>query len=120
MCKAFIFNSFNLLTTSKAANIALSRKRKKEFQRKNVQRKATCVGRGFLSIGLDLHASGDSHEGFSACQICYMNEGVVPGGENVGDSEHHVLVSHVGWPEVLYFLGLLFSGFFSLDFFLFL
>ena len=45
------------------------------------------VGGGLISIGLDLHAAGDSDEGFSAGEIGDVEESVVPGGEDMTDSE---------------------------------
>ena len=46
-----------------------------------------CVGGRLITIGLDLHASGDSGEGFSAGEVGDVDEGIVPGGEDVADGE---------------------------------
>ena len=52
------------------------------------------VGRGLLSVGLDLHAAGDSGEGLPAGDVGHVDEGVVPGGQDVADGED-VVVSDV-------------------------
>ena len=45
------------------------------------------VGGGLVAICLDFHAAGDSCEGFSAGEIGDVDEGVVPGCEDVADGE---------------------------------
>ncbi len=45
------------------------------------------VGRGFFSIGLDLHTTGDSAVGVSTGYISDVEESIVPGGEDVSDTE---------------------------------
>ncbi len=44
------------------------------------------VGGGLLSVARDLHTSGDSAESLSAGNVGDVDEGVVPGGHDVGDS----------------------------------
>jgi hypothetical protein len=46
-----------------------------------------CVGRTLVTIGLHLHASGHTGEGLSASEVSDVNEGVVPGSEDVAHSE---------------------------------
>jgi hypothetical protein len=46
------------------------------------------VGRGLVTIGLDLHATGDTGDGFAARQIGDVDEGVVEGSEDTGNAEH--------------------------------
>lgn len=45
------------------------------------------VGGGLVAICLDFHAAGDSREGLSAGEIGDVDEGIVPGCEDVADSE---------------------------------
>ena len=45
------------------------------------------VGRGFIAVGLDLHAAGDTGDGFAAGKIGDVDEGVVEGGEDASDAE---------------------------------
>ncbi len=47
----------------------------------------TSVGGGFLSIGLDLHATSDAGVGFSSGQIGNVNESVVKRSLDVADAE---------------------------------
>jgi hypothetical protein len=39
------------------------------------------VGRGLVSVGLDLHTAGDSDDGFLAGEISDVDESVVEGGD---------------------------------------
>jgi len=55
----------------------------------------TSIGRGFFSIGLDLHSSGDSAVSFTAGKIGDMDESVVEGSLNVADSEVHLVLVFV-------------------------
>ena len=48
----------------------------------------TSVGGGFLSIGLDLHATSDAGVGFSSGQIGNVNESVVERSLDVADAEN--------------------------------
>eukprot|EP01056_Protomagalhaensia_sp_Gyna25_P001641 Protomagalhaensia_sp_Gyna_25__1640@NODE_184_length_4560_cov_95_754258_g143_i0_p4_GENE_NODE_184_length_4560_cov_95_754258_g143_i0NODE_184_length_4560_cov_95_754258_g143_i0_p4_ORF_typecomplete_len110_score9_90_NODE_184_length_4560_cov_95_754258_g143_i018242153 len=41
----------------------------------------------FISVGLNLHATCGSGDGFTAGQICDVDEGVVERGKDVGDSD---------------------------------
>lgn len=47
----------------------------------------TCVGGGLLSVGLDLHAAGDSSVGLAAGQVGHVDEGVVESGQDVADAK---------------------------------
>jgi hypothetical protein len=46
------------------------------------------VGRGLVTVGLDLHATGDTGDGFAARQIGDVDEGVVEGSEDTGNAEN--------------------------------
>ena len=56
-----------------------------------------CVGGGFITIGLDFHTTSDTNEGFSSREISNMNEGVVEGGEEMGDGEDFFTLDEVGY-----------------------
>lgn len=45
------------------------------------------VGRRLVTIGLDLHATGDTRDGFATRQIGDVDEGIVEGGEDAGNAE---------------------------------
>jgi hypothetical protein len=45
------------------------------------------VGRALVTVGLDLHATGDTGDGFAARKIGDVDEGVVEGSEDTGDTE---------------------------------
>jgi len=45
------------------------------------------VGRGFITISLDLHASGNARDGFFAGQVRHMDESIVEAGIDVSNSE---------------------------------
>lgn len=47
----------------------------------------TSIWRGLLSIGLDLHTSGDARVGFSSREISNVNESVVESGFDVAHSK---------------------------------
>ena len=47
-----------------------------------------CVGGRLITICLNLHASCNSSEGLSPCEIGDMDEGIVPGGKDVADGEN--------------------------------
>ena len=49
--------------------------------------KHSSVRRGFVSVGLDLHSSGDSDKSFSSGQVGDVNECVIEGGKQVSNSE---------------------------------
>ena len=55
----------------------------------------TSVGGGLLSIGLDLHASGDAGVGFSAGQIGNVNESVIERSLDVAHAED--VLSVLAW-----------------------
>jgi hypothetical protein len=48
------------------------------------------VGRGLITIGLDLHATSDSGDGFTARQIGDVDESVVERGEDAGNTENEL------------------------------
>lgn len=45
------------------------------------------VGGGLVTVGLDLHTTGDTGDGFTAGQIGNVDEGIVEGGEDTGNAE---------------------------------
>lgn len=45
------------------------------------------VGRGLVTVSLDLHTTGDTADGFTAGQIGNVNEGVVERGEDTGNAK---------------------------------
>ncbi len=49
--------------------------------------KHSSVGGGFISVGLDLHSSGDSDQRFSSRQVSDVNECVIEGGKQVSNTE---------------------------------
>merc|ERR1719402_637754 len=49
-----------------------------------------------VSVGFDLHASGDAADGFAPGEIGHVDEGVVEGGVDVGDAEHVHALFHLG------------------------
>ena len=54
------------------------------------------VGGSLITIGLDLHASGNTGDGFTASQISDVNEGIVEGGEDVGNTEDLLVTADLG------------------------
>ena len=58
-----------------------------EAKRARESAKLTSVGRGLLSISLDLHATSNSGVGLSAREISHVNEGVVESSQDVADTE---------------------------------
>ncbi len=46
------------------------------------------VGGGLVSVGLDLHTTGDAAQSFTPGKISNMDEGVVEGRINVSDTEN--------------------------------
>ena len=52
------------------------------------------VGRRFVSVGLNLHTTSNSGDGFLARQIGDVDEGVVERSENTGNAEHLVSGSY--------------------------
>merc|ERR1719186_1409237 len=49
-----------------------------------------------VSVGFDLHASGDAADGLAPGEIGHVDEGVVEGGVDVGDAEHVHALFHLG------------------------
>jgi hypothetical protein len=45
---------------------------------------------GLVTVGLDLHATGDTGDGFAAGQIGDVDEGVVEGSEDAGNAENEL------------------------------
>lgn len=41
-----------------------------------------------FSVWFDFHAAGDSDESFSAGEVGHVDEGVIPGGQDVAHAEH--------------------------------
>jgi hypothetical protein len=72
------------------------------------------VRRGFVSVGLDLHSSGDSHQSLSSRQIGDVNECVIEGREQVRNTEDFFSVLDADSAD---FLGSFFpNGRFEIDF----
>ena len=55
------------------------------------------VGRRLVAVGLDLHAAGHAHQRLLARQVRHVDEGVVEGGEDVGDAEHQLALPGGWW-----------------------
>jgi hypothetical protein len=68
------------------------------------------VRRGFVTISLYLHSSGNSDECFTAREIGNMDEGVVEGGKKVGDSEDFFALNEVAFRCCGFFTALNESG----------
>lgn len=49
--------------------------------------------RGLVSVGLDLHSSCNSRDGFLAIEGCNVDEGIVEGCEDVRNAEDELQVS---------------------------
>lgn len=56
------------------------------------------VGRSLVTISLDLHAAGDTCDGFTTGQIGDMDERVVETGVDVSDAEYVLAIAHL-WAE---------------------
>jgi hypothetical protein len=54
------------------------------------------VGGGLLTIGLDLHTTGDLADGLATARIGDVHEGIVETGQDVGNSVHDGVGGHVG------------------------
>lgn len=54
------------------------------------------VRRGLVTIGLDLHTTGNTGDGLLTGEIGDVNEGIVEGGENVSYSEDKLTLFGVG------------------------
>jgi hypothetical protein len=54
------------------------------------------VGGSLITIGLDLHASGDTGDGLTTGQIGDVDEGIVEGGEDVGNAENLLITTDLG------------------------
>lgn len=48
------------------------------------------VGRRLVTVGFDLHSTGDTGDGFAAGQIGDVDEGVVERGEDAGNAENEL------------------------------
>merc|ERR1719350_1193713 len=53
------------------------------------------VGGSFVPVSLDLHASGDTGDGLATGQISHVNESVVEGSEDVGNTEHQLALANL-------------------------
>jgi len=51
---------------------------------------------GLVTVGLDLHATGDTADGFAAREIGNVDEGVVKRGEDAGDAENELAFANIG------------------------
>jgi hypothetical protein len=49
---------------------------------------------GLITVSLDLHATGDTGDGFAARQIGDVDEGIVEGRENAGNAENELALRH--------------------------
>jgi len=54
------------------------------------------VGGRLVTVGLDLHTTSNSGDGFAATEIGDVDEGIVEGGENSGDTEDELTLSDLG------------------------
>merc|ERR1712203_30574 len=54
------------------------------------------VGGGLVTIGLHLHATGHTDDGFPARQVCDMDESVVERGVDVGHPKDVLTIAHLG------------------------
>jgi hypothetical protein len=55
-----------------------------------------CVGRGLVTVGLDLHAAGDAAQCLLARQISNVDKGVVEAGKDVSHAEDVLALTHGG------------------------
>ena len=49
------------------------------------------VGRGLVTVGLDLHATGDTADGLATREIGDVDKGVVEAGEDAGHAEDELI-----------------------------
>jgi hypothetical protein len=63
------------------------------------------VRAGLFLVGGHLHASGDSAVGFAAGEVGHVDEGIIPGGEDVSHSENESFA--LNWGTEMIFLLLL-------------
>ena len=54
------------------------------------------VGGGLVTVGLDLHATGDTRDGFAARQIGDVDEGIVERGEDAGNAKDELALTDLG------------------------
>lgn len=54
------------------------------------------VRAGLVAVGLDLHAAGDADEGLAAGEVGHVDEGVIEGGEEVGNAEYLLTLHNLG------------------------
>lgn len=54
------------------------------------------VGRRLVTVGLDLHSTGDTADGFAATQIGDVDEGVVERSEDTGNAEDELTLADLG------------------------
>ena len=53
------------------------------------------VWRGLILVSLDLHTTSDSGDGFLTGQIGNMDEGIVEGSKDTGNTEHLSVISNL-------------------------
>merc|ERR1712128_376234 len=51
------------------------------------------VGRSLVSVGFDLHATGDPADGLAARQVGHVDESIVKRSEDVGNAEDELTIS---------------------------
>jgi hypothetical protein len=51
---------------------------------------------GLVTVGLDLHATGDTGDGFAARQIGDVDEGVIEGRKDAGNAEDELALADLG------------------------
>jgi hypothetical protein len=54
------------------------------------------VGRRLVTVGLDLHATGDTRDGLATRQIGDVDEGVVERGEDAGNAKDELALADLG------------------------
>ena len=62
------------------------------------------VGRGLITISLDLHTTGNLGDGFAAGVVGDVNEGIVAGGVDVAGTEDEGFLGDVGAETLGFFL----------------
>lgn len=67
------------------------------------------VGRGLITIGLDLHTTGNLGDGFAAGGVSDVDEGIVAGGVDVAGAEDKSVLGDVGTEALRLLLDLLLS-----------
>ena len=60
------------------------------------------VRRGFVAIGLDLHAARDADEGFPSREIRHVDKGIIERGKEMGDAKDFFAVQEANSAHGLY------------------